>query len=114
MAFQSHVLLTLALLAFATMNQVISENWSPIKDINDPYVIGIATFAVNEYNNRTGAKLKFEKIIKGDESQEVVGKNYRLTLSANNGSTSNNYVAIVYDKPQDYTRKLTSFEPVHA
>ncbi|XP_058726204.1 cysteine proteinase inhibitor 5-like [Vicia villosa] len=112
MRFQSPVLSILVLLAFAAMNEVISEEWRPIKEINDPYVIGVADFAVNQFNKITGANLKFEKIIKG-ESQIVKGKNYRFILSATDGVVSNNYQATVYDMPWGYIRNLTSFEIVH-
>jgi cystatin-C len=89
----------------------IIGGWSPINNISDPYVTGIANYAVTEYDKRSGAKLKFEKVIKG-ESQVVAGTNYRLTLSAANGSASNNYEAFVWEREWENLRNLTSFEPV--
>ncbi|XP_027332122.1 cysteine proteinase inhibitor 5-like [Abrus precatorius] len=86
--------------------------WSPIKNINDPHVTEIANFAVTEYVKRSGAKLKLEKVIKGD-TQVVAGINYRLVLAANDGSSSNNYEAVVWEKWEHF-RNLTSFTPVHA
>ncbi|XP_058732673.1 cysteine proteinase inhibitor 1-like [Vicia villosa] len=85
------------------------SSWSPIKNINDPYVIEIARFAVAVYNKLKGEKLEFEKLIKG-ESHVVAGTKYRLTLSAKSGSSSNNYEAIVWDHPLVYFRNLTSFK----
>jgi hypothetical protein len=34
---------------------------------------------------------------------------YRLTLSANNGSASNNYEAIVLEKPLEHLKNLVAF-----
>jgi cystatin-C len=113
MKFQSLVLFLLVLLVSIARNQAIPGGYTPIKDINDPYVIEIARFAVNEYNKREGAKLEFNKVIKG-ESQVVAGVNYRLDLSANNSSISNNYEAVVLDVPFKHSRNLISFKPVHA
>ncbi|XP_058732676.1 cysteine proteinase inhibitor 5-like [Vicia villosa] len=106
MRFQFLALL-LILFASATTSQAIIGGWSPIKNISDPYVIELANFAVVENNKQKGETLKFEKLIKG-ESQVVVGTNYRLTLSAKNGWSSNNYEAVVWDLK--HLRKLTSFE----
>jgi len=86
--------------------------YSPI-DINDPQVTGIANFAVTKYNRRSAAKLKFEKVIKG-EAQAVEGTNYKLTLSASNGSVSNTYETVVYESLWGDTKELTSFVRVHA
>jgi len=109
MRFQSLGLLLLVLLAFVARIQAIEGGYSPIVNINDPHVIEIANFAVTEYDKKSGATLKFEKIIKG-ESQIVQGTNYRLTFSANIGSLSKVYEAIVYENKS--TRKLTSFRLV--
>jgi len=81
----------------------IVGGYIPIDDINNPGVTEITNFAITEYNKQSEAKLKFEKVIKG-EAQLVEGTNYRLTLSATNGSVSNTYE----------TKELTSFVPVHA
>ncbi|CAK8574900.1 unnamed protein product [Lathyrus sativus] len=109
MRFESLVLLFLILLASVNMNQAIPGGWSPIKNITDPYVIEIARFAVVEYDKQKGATLEFEKLIKG-ESQVISGTNYRLTLSAKDGSSSNNYEAVVWDQPWKHLRNLTSFK----
>ena len=89
--------------AWEQWEELMSGGYSPIDDINDPLITEIANFAVTEYNKRSEAKLKFEKVIKG-EAQLVEGTNYNLTLSATNGSVSNTYE----------TKELTSFVPVHA
>jgi len=108
------LLLVVDLLSYAAArNQFAPGGWSPIDDINDPHVTEIANFAVTEYDRRSGAKLKFEKVIEG-ESQVVAGTNYRLTLSAADGSDSKNYEAVVWEKIWQHFRNLTSFVPVHA
>ncbi|RDX87144.1 Cysteine proteinase inhibitor 5, partial [Mucuna pruriens] len=88
-------------------------SWTPIKNLDDPHVKEIADYAVTEYDKRSGEKLKLEKVIKG-ESQVVAGINYRLTLAASDGSSSNKYVAVVWEKLWLHFRNLTSFTPVHA
>ncbi|AES64680.2 cystatin domain protein [Medicago truncatula] len=98
MRFQSLILILIVLFALATTNQ------ATFVDINDSEVIKVATFAVTEYNKQhTKAKLKFEKVINGISNlgNNVTIINYRLTLSANNGSASNNYPAIVLDKSSE-------------
>jgi len=87
--------------------------YSPIEDINDPHVTRIANFPVTEYNKPSEAKLKFEKVIKG-EAQFVIRINYRLTLSANNGSVSNTSETIVYENLGGVSKKLISFVRFHA
>ncbi|CAK8574898.1 unnamed protein product [Lathyrus sativus] len=118
MRFESFVLLFLILLASSTINQVISDDWSPIENISDPYVISTANFAVIQYNKQKGETLEFEKLIKGesqvikDKSQVVIKTYYRLTLSAKSGSSSNNYEAVVLEQPFEYLRNLTSFKRI--
>ncbi|KAI5414488.1 hypothetical protein KIW84_040110 [Lathyrus oleraceus] len=115
MKLQTLILLTVLLMASAATarKQYPIGGYSPITNINDPHVIEIANFAVTQYDKRSGAKLEFKKVIKG-ESQVVAGTNYRLTLSAGEGSVSKIYEAVVYEKLWLHFRNLTSFEPVHA
>ncbi|GAU34099.1 hypothetical protein TSUD_255950 [Trifolium subterraneum] len=89
---------------------VPSGGWNLIQDINDPFVTDIANFVVSEFNKQTGATLKFEKVIKG-ESQLVTGENYHLIVSTSN-SVHSIYDVVVYDRPWDHFRNLTSFIPV--
>ncbi|TKY53950.1 Cysteine proteinase inhibitor 5 [Spatholobus suberectus] len=109
------VCLLLAFILFASTiakNEVSFGGWSPI-DINDPHVTEIANYAVTEYDKRYGEMLKFEKVIKAD-TQIVTGINYRVTLTASNGSSYNNYIAIVWEKVWMHFRNLTSFTSAHA
>ncbi|KAK7262100.1 hypothetical protein RJT34_29660 [Clitoria ternatea] len=107
------LLVLLVLVSFAVARKEgLVGGWSRIKNINDPQVTEIADFAVSEYDKRSGAKLKLVKVIKGD-TQVVAGTNFRLVLSASDGSSANNYEAVVWDKPWQHYRNLTSFTPLH-
>ncbi|KAF7840546.1 cysteine proteinase inhibitor 5-like [Senna tora] len=86
--------------------------WTPIKDIKEPHVTEIAEFAVTEYNKRSGAKLKLEKVIKGS-TQVVAGTNYRLVVAAKDESAAaKKYEAIVWEKTWEHFMNLTSFKAV--
>ncbi|KAL2932256.1 Cysteine proteinase inhibitor 5 [Bienertia sinuspersici] len=84
--------------------------FKPIKNLNDPYIQDIAKFAVEEYNKRSpnGHRLRLVNVVKG-ESQVVAGTNYRLTIAAND---DHQYLAVVYDRPWQHYRSLTSFNAV--
>lgn len=90
-----------------------SLNHATFLNPNDPLVNEIGNFAVNEYNKQ-GNKLKFEKVVNGVSETTSQGTNYRITLSASDGSTSKNYAAIVLDNPIQHVRKLTNFAPIKA
>lgn len=99
--------------AVARKDGVNSAVWNPIEDINDPHVTEVAKFAVTAYDKQSGEKLELEKVIKGD-TMVVTGIDYRLTLTATNGSSSNSYETIVWEKPWIHFKSLLSFTPVHA
>ncbi|MCH98095.1 cysteine proteinase inhibitor [Trifolium medium] len=113
MKFQSLVLILVLFASVATNQAITSSSSSPV-NINDPHVIKIANFVVTEYNKKTtNAKLKFEKVINGLSSTINDDTKYRLTLAANDGSSSNNYAAVVLKKPsKNYTLKF--FALTHA
>ncbi|XP_058727946.1 cysteine proteinase inhibitor 1-like [Vicia villosa] len=115
MKLQTLILLTVLVMASvaAAREQYPLGGYRPIGNINDPHVIEIAKFAVTQYDKQSGAKLKFKKVIKG-ESQVVAGINYRLTLSAGEGSVTKIYEAVVWEKLWLHSRNLTSFKPLHA
>jgi len=72
-------------------------------NISDPHVIDIANFAVTEHNKQiTEAKLMFEKIIEGLSFNVRDKTYYLLSIFANNGSTSNNYITVVIEKPLNH------------
>jgi len=113
MRLQSIVLILIVLLASTTTKQA-----KPI-NITDPYVIGVAKFAVDEYNHRIRIpehKLRLEEVIKGESQDVIDGVNYNLTLSATDffTSKSNKYEAVVLEVPVHHLRNLTSFKRINA
>ncbi|KEH18184.1 putative Cystatin domain-containing protein [Medicago truncatula] len=108
MRFQSFVIILVVLFASTTINQA-----KPIYN-NNQHLIKVANFAVTEYNmQNTEAKLVFEKVTNGaSDVNKKKGTKYSLTLCANNGSTSNNYAAIVLEKPSD-NFILKAFSLIH-
>ncbi|KAL5097491.1 hypothetical protein RYX36_001818 [Vicia faba] len=104
------VLLSLSVNVFSEAAR--TGGWTPIKNINDPYVKEIAEFALTEHGKQSGEKLSLVKVVSG-ESQVVAGTNYRLVLAAKDGSAATkNYEAQVWDKPFAHFRNLTSFKPL--
>ncbi|KAJ7967798.1 Cysteine proteinase inhibitor [Quillaja saponaria] len=101
----------LPLCSFAVSRRgALVGGWKPIKDPQDPHVIEIAQFAVSEYDKKSGADLRFASVIKG-EIQVVSGTNYRLVVAAKDGSATKNFEAVVWEKPWESYRNLTSFKP---
>ncbi|XP_019171840.1 PREDICTED: cysteine proteinase inhibitor 1-like [Ipomoea nil] len=83
--------------------------WSSIKDPKAPYVVEFAKFAIDAHNKEAKTNLKFKSVIEG-QSQVVAGMNYKLVIAAEDGSAGNKYEAVVYDRPWDKFRELTSFK----
>ncbi len=86
--------------------------WTPIKNVSDPQVQEIASFAVTEHNKEAGTSLKLIRVVRG-ETQVVAGTNYRLVIAAGAGGIAKHYEAVVWDKPWEKFRKLTSFTPLN-
>ncbi|XP_038680936.1 cysteine proteinase inhibitor 1-like [Tripterygium wilfordii] len=99
--------LAIAITATVSKSQPVG-GYFPIKDLEDPYVIGIAEFAISEYNKMAMTNLELISILKGEE-QVVAGKNYKLVLAATDGLVTGNYLTIVYDRPWEHYRSLTEF-----
>ncbi|XP_010550411.2 PREDICTED: oxygen-evolving enhancer protein 1-2, chloroplastic-like [Tarenaya hassleriana] len=102
----------------AAAEGAVSDNklggFHPIKDVNDPYVVAVAKFAVDEHNRTSKSGLKFERVIKG-ERQVVAGMNYRLTLAAKEpaASSTNNYEAFVFVPLGGEPWSLKHFKPLY-
>ncbi|XP_054779054.1 cysteine proteinase inhibitor 1-like [Prosopis cineraria] len=109
----SLLLVPLCAISGGRAEAVIPGGWTPIPNLEDQHVMEIANFAVAEYDKRNGARLKLEKVVKG-ETQVVAGTNYRLVVATKDGSSSatKNYEAVVWEKPWQHFRNLTSFEAV--
>ncbi|XP_043689313.1 cysteine proteinase inhibitor 1 [Telopea speciosissima] len=84
-------------------------DWRPIKDVNETHVQEIAQFAVGEHNKEYKTELKYDRVVQG-ETQVVAGANYRLIIAAKDGVVSNNYQAVVYERPWEGFKNLTSFK----
>ncbi|XP_059439575.1 cysteine proteinase inhibitor 1-like [Corylus avellana] len=112
LCFYLFTLLVLPLLASAVGGRgALVGGWQPIKNVNDPHVKEIGEFAVAEYNKSSKAALKFVGVVKG-ETQVVAGTNYRFDLEAKDGSVTKHYEAVVWEKPWENFRNLTSFKQI--
>lgn len=103
-------LLLLLVASSAKRAAPLAGGWQPIKNLNDPHVREIAEFAVAEYNKQSKVDLKLKSVVKG-ETQVVAGTNYRLVVSVKNGVKAEKYEAVVWEKPWQHFRNLTSFKP---
>ncbi|KAL5097489.1 hypothetical protein RYX36_001816 [Vicia faba] len=85
-------------------------DWTPIKNLNDPFVQEIAQIFLKEHGKQSGEKQSLVAVIRG-ESRDGDGTNYRLVLEAKDESASTNiYEAIVWDKPFTHFKNLVSFK----
>ncbi|KAI6704631.1 hypothetical protein NL676_007593 [Syzygium grande] len=73
----------------------------------------IAEFAVKTHNDEAKTGLEVKKVVKG-ETQVVAGTNYRLLIKVKDGAGMKSFKAIVWDKPWEHFRSLTSFKAVPA
>ncbi|XP_030511425.1 cysteine proteinase inhibitor 1-like [Rhodamnia argentea] len=87
--------------------------WKPIKNLSDPYVREIAEFAVKTHNGEANTGLLLKNVVKG-ETQVAAGMNYRLVVEVKGGADAGRFEALVWDKPWEHFRRLSSFEAVHA
>ncbi|GAB2252642.1 hypothetical protein Droror1_Dr00005489 [Drosera rotundifolia] len=83
--------------------------WQEIKNITDPYMVGIAEFAVTEHDKKFHAEVKFGQLLAG-EYQVINGANYRIAIEAFEGSIKGRYAAFVTDRPWQKIKVLKSFE----
>ncbi|XP_030553024.1 cysteine proteinase inhibitor 1-like [Rhodamnia argentea] len=85
--------------------------WQPIKNLSDPYVREIAEFAVKTHNVEANTGLLLKKVVKG-ETQVVAGTNYKLVVEVKDGADAKRFEALVWDKPWEHFRRLSSFKAV--
>ncbi|KAL5101246.1 hypothetical protein RYX36_005573 [Vicia faba] len=107
MKLHSFAIFALLFLYLSVFCEGITGGWNPIENIKDPHVLEIAQFAVTEQQKQSGVKLSLVEIING-ETQIVAGVNYRLVLTASDGSVTKKYQAQVVEQPTN-TKILTSF-----
>ncbi|ESR63117.1 hypothetical protein CICLE_v10017209mg [Citrus x clementina] len=98
------------LLAAGDRKGTLVGGWKPIEDPKEKHVMEIGQFAVTEYNKRSKSALKFESVEKG-ETQVVSGTNYRLILVVKDGPSTKKFEAVVWEKPWEHFKSLTSFKP---
>ena len=80
-------------------------------DPTEKHVMEIGQFAVTEYNKRSKSALKFESVEKA-WTQVVSGTNYRLILVVKDGPSTKKFEAVVWEKPWEHFKSLTSFKPM--
>ncbi|XP_031492927.1 cysteine proteinase inhibitor 1-like [Nymphaea colorata] len=86
----------------------------PIPDVkNNKHVQELGKFAVAEFNKKhhEAAALVFVEVVEA-QSQVVAGTNYRLLIKALKAGYVRHYTALVYEKPWEDVKTLTSFESV--
>ena len=81
------------------------HGWKPIKNIKDPYVKGIADFALFESNKRFNFNLLFKGVLRG-QTRSSNGTYFRLVVVAKNGAHTRNYRTVVFEQPWADLRKL--------
>ncbi|KAI3434182.1 Cystatin domain-containing protein, partial [Psidium guajava] len=97
--------------AGAARTGALVGGWQPIKNLSDPYVREIAEFAVKAHNDDAKTGLVLKKVVKG-ETQVVSGTNYRLVVEVEDGADTRSFEAVVWDKPWEHFRRLSSFKAV--
>lgn len=104
------LILLLPLLAAARKGSLLGD-WEKIANVKDPHIQEIGEFAVAEYNKQSkGVTIEFKDVVSG-EKQVVSGMNYRLVIDAKRGESIGKYQALVWEKPWENFKKLTSFKP---
>ncbi|KAL0877742.1 hypothetical protein Bca101_027448 [Brassica carinata] len=95
-------------------NEEFEGGWKPIKDIKDPCLVVIAKFAISEYNKHKNLRLKFQRIVSGDE-QFVGGINHRLVLNASDGCKEGSmmYEAEEFKRAWLEFMELNYFKPIN-
>ncbi|RCV37545.1 hypothetical protein SETIT_8G072200v2 [Setaria italica] len=85
--------------------------WVEIKDVMNPSVQDMGRWAVAEHNAKTGEKLQFSKVVRGQQ-QVVAGMNYMLDVETKEPSRF--YGAFVFDPLPNSSekRQLKYFKPL--
>nr|ADP50760.1 cysteine proteinase inhibitor TrcC-4 [x Triticosecale sp.] len=79
----------------------------------DPYIVGLARFAVSEHNKEANTRLEFDKVVKVKE-QAVAGRLYYITIQVDEGGAKKLYEAEVLEQLWLDVKKLLEFKPAEA
>lgn len=108
MKLDSFAIFVFLFVSMSVFSEGTPGGWTPIENIKDPHVSEIAQFAVTEQQKQSGVKLSLVEVISG-ETQVVAGINFRLVLTANDGSVTKKYQAQVVENT-NHAKSLTSFK----
>ncbi|CAI8590552.1 unnamed protein product [Vicia faba] len=115
MKLQSVAIFVLFLSLFVSVfsDTARTGDWTPIKNLNDPFVQEIAQILLKEHEKQSDEKLSLVAVVRG-ESQDGAGTNYRLVLEAKDESAATNiYEAIFWDKSFTHFKNLVSFKKTY-
>ncbi|KAF7054992.1 hypothetical protein CFC21_062575 [Triticum aestivum] len=90
----------------------LDGEWQPIKNVTDPHVQDLGSWAVAQHNKVSISRLRSAMVLSG-EVQIVAGVEYRLDVQALQGDGKDAmYKAEVFEQgwPTNTTRNLISFE----
>ncbi|XP_071703852.1 cysteine proteinase inhibitor 1-like [Rutidosis leptorrhynchoides] len=76
----------------------LGDNWQPIVDLNVPWLIDLAKFAVDVHNQKNHVSLIWIGVVEG-WTRNAFGIDYKMIIRATDGSIQNNYEAIVHRVP---------------
>ncbi|KAF3788278.1 Cysteine proteinase inhibitor 5 [Nymphaea thermarum] len=102
-------------MASSKSSVIAPGGFQPIPDVkNNKHVQELGKFAVTGYNkeHHEAAALVFVEVVEG-QSQVVAGTNYKLLIKALKAGYVKHYKALVYEKPWENVKTLTSFDPPH-
>ncbi|XP_027166651.1 uncharacterized protein LOC113766686 [Coffea eugenioides] len=77
-------------------------------DPEDPLVVTIGKFAVDENNKQKKENIRFENVLKAASQQSGAKTEYGLLIKAAENGTSNTYAAVVLDS-KDSGKELVGF-----
>ncbi|GJU66878.1 cystatin [Tanacetum coccineum] len=83
----------------AEQGQKTIGNWLEIASPDDPVVIEVGKFAIEEYNKDSNSTLKFGKVING-HTQIVGGMNWRLTIEVVDSLLTKDCEVFVFEQPR--------------
>ncbi|OIT00482.1 hypothetical protein A4A49_32463 [Nicotiana attenuata] len=95
--------------ARSAMRHTFLDGEQPIKNPNDPKVVGIATFAVNEHNKETKSNFRLVRVMAGGTDVIPDGTVYQLEISASESNViTTRLVAVLVHS--NNVKELISFE----